>query len=179
MPIDMTLAKAPPRKRAAASNTPTRVSNAPQQDTRTVSEKRVDGLLGIAQLVQGGLLMFGQWADAATMGTHSEPLAREAVKLADSSEAWAKPIDFLIELGPYAGLISAGLPFVMQLMANHKMLNAGMLINQGVVPPELLEAQMKAQVARQVSEAMKAQKMAAEQAKEAQLEYERLMSEAA
>jgi hypothetical protein len=175
MPIDMSAAtKAPPRKRAANGSV---TRQAPVQvETLSVTEKRAKGMMELGQLGQGILLMFGQYADAAAIGTHFPPVARELANVADSADILAKPIDFLIEVGPYGALIAAGMPLVMQLMANHRMLNADMLVSQGVVPPQLLEAQMKAQVAQMATEAMKAQQLAMKEAQAAQTEFEEMMA---
>jgi hypothetical protein len=167
----MSQAKAPPRKRAAS---PAKAAVAvPEEQTQL--QKRTEGLMGLGQLIQGGCMMFGQYADAGAIGTHFPNLGVELAKAADSSEVIAKPIDFLIELGPYAGLIAAGMPLVLQLMANHRMLNAGMLMGQGVVSPEVLDAQMKARMAQMQAEAMRAQQEAIQQAQQAQQEYDELM----
>jgi len=174
MPIDMTAAKAPPRKRAAVGPASNRTAAIPE--THSLTEKRAKGLMELAQLGQGLLLMTGQYADAAAIGQHFPPIAGELAKIADGSDVIAKPIDFLIEVGPYGALIAAGMPLVMQLMANHRLLKADMLMSQGVVPPELLEAQMKAQVARMQSDAMKAHQMAMQEAEQAQRELDEMMA---
>ena len=176
MPIDMSAAtKAPPRRRGPNVNMSAK-QTAVQVETLSQTEKRAKGLMEIGQLGQGVLLMIGQYADAAAIGQHFAPVAKELANIADSSELVAKPIDFLIEVGPYGALIAAGLPLVMQIMANHRMLNADMLVTQGVVPPQLLEAQMKAQVATIATEAMKAQQLAMKEAQAAQAEFEAMVA---
>lgn len=179
MPIDMSLAstKAPPRKAAGTSSAKGRV--APVQsntETRTLNERRADGLMGLASLVQGVCLMTGQYADAAAVGTHFQPVAKELANIADGSDAVAKPIDFLIEIGPYGALVSALMPLTLQVMANHNMIDASRLMGQGVVPPAVLEAQMQAQVAGMQMQAMVAQKQAVEEAQKVRAEYEQMMS---
>ena len=176
MPIDFSqAAKAPPRK----TTTTGRATNRPtvQVDVRSINQKRADGLLGLAQLGQGVALMMGQYADAAAIGQHFGPLAKELANVADDSEIIAKPIDIIIEVGPYGALIAAAMPLVMQIMANHKMLDATRLAGQGVVPPEVLEAQMKARVAKMQADAMREQQQAIREAQQAQQEYERMMAE--
>ena len=146
-------------------------------ETQSLTERRAEGLNGLAQLFQGVCLMTGQYADAAAIGQHFPPVAMELAKVADTSDVVAKPIDFLIEIGPYGALIAAAMPLALQLMANHKMIDASRLGGQGVVPPEVLEAQMKAQVARMQAEAMQAQQMAIREAREAQRAFEAMMAE--
>jgi hypothetical protein len=142
---------------------------------RSKVEQRDEGLQGIAQLLQGICLITGQYADAATIGNHFPPFSRELAKIADTNETIAKPIDFLIEIGPYGALIAAGMPLIMQLLANHKVIPASGM--SGVVPPEVLESQMKAQMARMQAQAMMEQRAAIQEAKDAQAEYEAMMAD--
>lgn len=173
MPIDMSAAKAPPRKRATAGTASARIQSQPVE-TRTPNERRYEGLNGLAQLGQGLCLLVGQYADAAAIGQHFDPVARELANIADSSDFVAKPVDFLIEIGPYGALIAAVMPLALQIMANHKIIDATKLAGQGIVPPELLEAQMKTQVARMQAQAMKAQQEAMAETKRLQEEYDKL-----
>lgn len=174
MPIDMSLAKAPPKK--TASGTRRVATSTSQIDTRSVNQKRNEGLLGLAQVGQGILLMVGQYADAAAIGQHWRPVAQELANVADTSDFIAKPIDFLIEVGPYGGLVAALLPLGLQIAANHGWVDATKLVGQGVVPPDVLEAQMKAQVAKMQADAMRAQQEALMEARKAQAEYEKIMA---
>src|SRR6185437_487111 len=137
--------KAPQRK-ATASKATTVATR--QADYRSPVEKRTEGLNGLGQLAQGLLLMTGQYADAAAIGMHFGGIASEVAKIAESNETVAKPVDFLIEVGPYGALIQATIPFVMQILANHKVIKADALVGSNVVPPEVLDAQMKAQMMR-------------------------------
>lgn len=173
MPIDMSLAaKAPPRKatgRASKVTVPV--------ETQSLNERRTKGLMELAQLGQGIAVMFGQYADAAAIGRYFPPVAAELSNVADSSDVIAKPIDFLIEVGPYGALLAAALPLAMQVMANHRIIDASRLAGHGVVPPEVLEAQMQAEMARMQADAMKKQQQALNEARQAQAEYERMMAE--
>jgi hypothetical protein len=176
MPIDMSLAaKAPPRKTGTRA-TPARAQAAQVQIT-SVNDRRTDGLLGLAQLGQGLLVAVGLYADAAAVGKFFPPMAKELANVADDHDVLAKPIDFLIEIGPYGALIATGLPLIMQLAANHRLLDASRLGGQGVVPPELLEAQMKTQMARMQADVMRAQQAAMQEAKQLEREYEQMMAE--
>lgn len=172
MPIDMSAAKAPPRK-AAATRSPRQitVAEAPSQNTR-----RAKGLTELGQLAQGVLLLTGQYADAAAVGMHFPPLAQELANVADGSDVVAKPIDFMIEVGPYGALIAAAIPLVLQVAANHKWVNPKMLLGQGVVAPEVLEAQMQAEMTKKLAEAARAQQVAIREAQQAQREYEEMVN---
>jgi hypothetical protein len=178
MPIDMSAAKAPPRKRAARSNTAS-AAPVPAVDVRSNVERRSEGLNGLAQLGQGLCLMLGQYADAAAIGQHFPAVSVELAKVAETSDVVAKPIDFLIEVGPYGSLIAAVMPLAMQIAANHGMIDPGKLGGQGVVPPTVLEAQMKAQMARMQSEALMAQKQAMQEAQRVQAEFDQMMADEA
>ena len=177
MPIDMSLAtKAPPRKATRSGGTRV-LSAAPE--TKSITERRAEGLSGLAQLGQGLCLMLGLYADAAAIGQHFDPLAVEVAKLAEQYEVVAKPLDILIEVGPFGALIAAALPLGLQLAANHGWIDAQKAMSQGVVPPAVLEAQMKAQMAQMQAQAMKAQQQAMLEAQNAQAEYEAMMKDAA
>jgi len=174
MPIDMSAAtvKAPPRKSAASrasTGTPKLV------EYKSPVEKRTEGLNGLGQLGQGLCLMMGQYADAAAIGMHWGPVASELAKIADSNETIAKPIDFMIEIGPYGALLEAAIPFVLQILANHKLIKAEAMLGSNVVTPEVLDAQMKAQVMRTQAQAMRAQQAALADAQAAQAEMEEMM----
>lgn len=174
MAIDMSGAvKAPPR-RITGSPTSAKPSAKTSSgvDTRSQKEKRLEGLQGFGQLGQGLCMMTQQWSDAAAIGQHWGPIALELSNIAETNKYVASGVDFLIEVGPYGALITAVMPLALQLMANHKMVDATRMGSLGVVPPEVLEAQMKAQVLRMQAEAMKAQQMALDEARKAQAEYE-------
>lgn len=175
MPIDMSAAKPPPRKRTGGTVAKA-ASAATPADTRTPHEKRSQGLKDLSQLGIGACLMFSQYADAANIGKNFPPVADELAKLADHYEIIAKPIDFLCETGPFFGLIVALTPFTLQFLANHKVISADGLAGQGVVPPSVLEAQMKAEVLLLQAQAMKAQQQAVEEAQKAQREYEAMLA---
>lgn len=177
MAIDMSAIKAPPAKRGTTSSR----SRAAQQvaETRTLNEKRTEGLLGLGQLGQGICLMVGLYADAAAIGQHFPPVAKELANVADTADIVAKPIDFLIEIGPYGALVAAAVPLALQIMANHGMIDATKMVGQGIVPPQVLESQMRAEVARMQAVAMRQQQEAMAEARKAQAEYERLVKEEA
>lgn len=176
MAIDMSAAKAPPRKTVAARST-TPPKPAPTTPPVSDNERRRNGLNGLGQLAQGICLLTGQYADAAAIGRYWEPIAAETANVSDQYESVAKPVDILIQIGPFAALLTAVLPLGMQIAANHRMINAEMLVGQGIVSPETLTAQMKAEMARMQMEAMMAEKQARIQAQRIQAEYEALMAD--
>lgn len=172
MPVDFGAAvKAPPTRNrktaaAAAPSIPVPVSQ---------REVRESGLNGLAQLGQGLLIMGGQFADAATVGRHFPNTARELATLADQYEQLAKPIDIIIQLGPFGALLAAGMPLVMQILANHKVIDASSGLG-GVVPPEMLEAQMKSEIVRMQAEQLRAQQEAMREMQAAQADLNSLLN---
>ena len=126
---------------------------------------------------QATTLMTGLNADAAAIGMFFPSIATELAGVAETSEMVAKPIDFLIEIGPYGGLIAAVMPFALQIAANHRMLDASRLASQGVVPPEVLEAQMQAKVARLQADALREQQAAVQEAQAAMRDFEAMSRE--
>ena len=176
MPIDMSQAsKVPPRKSTAtrssrvAANAPDPIAEATR--TRTI------GLAGIAQLCQAALVVTGQYADAATVGKYGPELASELAKLASQYDIIARPVDLLIQVGPFAGLLAVAVPMTMQIMANHKLLPAGAILGSQIQPPELLEAQMQAEVTRMQLEAAREQKAAMDEARRLQAEMEKMVAD--
>lgn len=146
----------------------------------TVSDRvarRTDGVIALGSLAQAGLLMFGQLADAAAISMHLPNLAPEVARVAESADWLAKPLDLLIETGPYSALLLAALPFAMQIAANHGIIKAENAIGGNVVPKETLEAQMRARMLQQQADAMRAQRQAHEEAVRAQQEYEALVND--
>lgn len=173
----MSTVTAPPKKsnttRTGTRQTSSRMQVQPQL---TQAEKRASGLMGIAQLGQALCVMTGQYADAATIGKHAPAITNEVALLADSYDIVAGPVDFLIQVGPFGGILAAGLPFVLQIMANHGALDATRLSSQGVVPPAVLEAQMQAQVMRMQADMVAAQQKAVEEAQKARAELDSLLA---
>jgi hypothetical protein len=157
MALDLSSAvSAPPRSTRAASATAKR-------ESVKVSGKlaaRHEAATGIAQLVGFGCIVTRQYADAGAIGMHSPPIIDELVALSDKNETIGKALDYLTEAGPYAGLIVAVMPLALQLMANHGIVKAELISGAGVVPPQALESQVRADMARQAAEALKAQQTA-------------------
>lgn len=160
MPIDMSLAsKAPPAKAPRAA-TATR---------RTKAEAQAETAHGVIQLGQFGLIMARQFADAAALGIHGTPVVDEVVKLGKTNESVGKGIEYLDAVGPYAGLITAMMPLIFQVLANHGRIPAGTV--PGILPPDVLEAKMKAELTLAAAQAMA-------EATAVQAEADRVMSEA-
>ena len=176
MPIDMSGAvKAPPVRKA--SNTPAKRSVS--TPGKSLKQARKEGLEGLGQLGQGLCILGGQYADAATIGKYWPPLAGEVAELAETYEVLQGPVDLLIRVGPFGSLIALGMPMVMQFLANHGVIDAKRAIGGNIVPPEVLESQMRADIARMQAEAQREQLEAIREAQSAQAEYEKVMAEMA
>jgi len=153
MPVDLThSATAPPRSARAATATAKRASGKMDQ--------RRENVTGIFQLAGFACIIMHQYADAGAIGMHSPPVVDELVALSEHNESVGKMLDYLGEAGPYAGLIVAVMPLALQLAANHRLVKAELISGAGVVPPAALESQVKADMARQAAQALRAQQEA-------------------
>ena len=152
MAIDLNTTSAPPR-RPQKQATPGK----PRLVIKGKTAEREESLNGIMQLATFGLVVTKQYADAGAVGKHGPALAHETAVLAESNERIAKGIDYLEQVGPYAGLITAAMPLVLQILANHSVLNAEALAGAGVVHPDTLAAQVQADMARQAAQALREQ----------------------
>jgi hypothetical protein len=130
---------------------------------KTTDELRQEALDGVLQLAQFGCLAFGDFADAGAIGVFGPPMATEVVNLAKENSKVAEKVDLLIQVGPYAGLVAAAIPFLAQLLVNHKVFKAEQFGNAGVMEPEHLEMRMKTQVLHRAAEARRQQMEAQEQ----------------
>lgn len=158
MPITAT--PPPPRKTAAPQ---------PRKPAAGKLAEREQAIGGLGQIAQGALIAVRQYADAGAIGLHFPGIAHEVAKLADTDERIAKIVDPLLQVGPYAGLIAAVMPLVMQLAVNHGRGQAGIM---GTVAPDALESQMKTAV-------MKAAVAAKREQRAAEAELKRLERELA
>lgn len=171
MPLDMSAAYAPPtppppatkrRGRPPGSTNKATANAAPKMSSL---EMRYQGVQGIGQLIQGGLMLTKNYADAAAVGMHWDGVAKEVATLAEAEPAVARIVDLVIQAGPYAGLIAAVMPLAMQLAANHGMIPSGGM--SGVVPPEVLQSQMEARILQQQAEALRQRQEALREAEAA------------
>lgn len=144
---------------------------APENNTaKTIDEERLEAVNGFFQLGQWACLCFGDLADAGAIGVHGPNISAEVMHLVEKNNKIAKRLDLLIEIGPYTGIIAAALPFVAQILVNHKIVKAERFANAGVVHPEALEAQMTAQLQMQQMMAMRRQQEMEDQLRQMQEE---------
>lgn len=133
-------AKRPPGRPSNASRT-----QAAQHEAQTRLERRTGAVLGLFNLISMPAMLAGQLADVGAINEHAPKIAQEAANIGEIHERFGETIDKLEVVGPYAGLLLAVAPLVLQLMVNHKRIPesaAGAFGGLGVVSPELLEARM-------------------------------------
>lgn len=121
------------------------------------AELRQDALNGVMQVGQLACIAFGQFADAGAIGMHGPQLSSEILALAENNSKIASKVDLLIEVGPYAGIVAAAIPFLAQLFVNHGVAKAELFANAGVVPPETLAQHMKTEMMRKAVQAQREQ----------------------
>ena len=161
MPISATTAP-PPKKTISAPKKPITVENPDK-----IRQDREDALNGLWTAAAAFCMMGNQWADAGAISLHGPNVSKEAAALSLKYEKVGNALDALANVSPFANLIGAVMPMVMQIAANHKMVPAQALAGIGVKDPGVLESQMRVEAQRQVVEY---QKMAAQE--KADLEQE-------
>lgn len=171
MPVNFTETAPPKKSTTTRRATPAKTYASPE----TVRQDREDAVNGVFQLAGMVCMAFGKWADAGAINTYGPGVTTETVKLADKYESVGKSIDALAQVSPFAGLIAAVTPLVIQLAANHKMISPAQAGAMGATNPDALAQQMQIQAQRQaiqVQMALQREKeaMAAEMA-----EFEREM----
>jgi len=107
------------------------------------------------------LIALKQYPDVGAINLHWPKISEEIAKIADQEEAVAKIIDPLLQVGPYAGLIAAVLPLVIQIGVNHNRVSPGAM---GTVPGSALGSQIEAALAQQELEALQIQLQAEQEA---------------
>lgn len=142
MPIDRTPA---PPKRSAPRQSSAQNAAAQAQAFTSQHQKRKEGVEGLGQALALVMLVRKQFADAQAIGMHAPAIAEEMARLGDQNETWAKWLDYFSLSGPYAGLVKATLPLMLQIMANHGTIPAEAGAALGVVSPKTLELAGKAE----------------------------------
>jgi hypothetical protein len=127
---------------------------------------REEAANGIGQIVAFGAMVSGQLADAGAIGMHWPGMAHEAAVTAETDAKMAALLDKLLEVGPYGNLIIATLPLVAQLLVNHSLVKLEAMAGAGVVHPDALTAQVRAEMARKAMDAMRDQQRAESELKQ-------------
>jgi hypothetical protein len=169
MPFVKDSPKPPPEKKTAAAKTP------PVPELLKKRTEAVEGGFQIAAMIATAV---GLHADAAAASMHAEAISPEVAKLADDHAGVAKGIDFIMENGPYAALLTACLPFGMQIAVNHGWIKAERLPGSGVVNPGVLEARFKLGMMEKASAMLREQKALEERLIIAQMEFQAELNDA-
>jgi hypothetical protein len=131
---------------------------------------REEGLEGLGQIATAACIMTQNYADAGALDMHFAPLAHEIAVLAEDNEKVANIVDRITAIGPYAALLSAAMPLVIQILINHDRIKpeaAGMLGGK-VMSKEALAAKVSADVDKKKAEYLKVAQEAQEEAARAQ-----------
>lgn len=137
--------------------TPNRSSTAkPATTSNTTSTRkaRAEAVMSLGQLGQVPLIALKQYADAGAVSLHWPKISEEIANLAETQPAIANLIDPLLQVGPYAALVTAVLPFILQIGVNHGRIQPGAM---GTVPGSSLSAQIETAIAQAEAEALKLQ----------------------
>lgn len=163
----MPVVDAPPvRERPPAAPKPVR-------ETATLKARR-EAVGALGQLAQVPLIATRQYADVGALSLYWPSVADELAKLAESDERIAQVIDPLCQIGPYAGLITAILPLLLQVAVNHGAVAPGAM---GTVPASTLAAQVETGLAQQELQALQVQAQAEEDARRMRADIEKARAE--
>lgn len=141
------------------------------------TQERAESINGFGQLGQAVLLMVKQPADAGAVAAHWPNISLEIAKLADTDERVARMIDNLETVGPYAGIITAVMPFALQILVNHDKLPAEPMANMGILTKRAMEAKVSKSMAEAEVIAIQQEKEALELLAQERMSY-RAMADA-
>lgn len=160
MPVDTTRKPAAPARKA---------TSAKPESLASVREK---GLMGWAQIGQLACMWRGYLTDVGAISMHAPGICHEVAVMAEDNEQIAKGVDTLVAAGPYTALIASVLPLVVQLGVNHKRLPESVAGADGILPPDVLENQVKLNIERAKMEAAIAANQAREEMEEMQRRFQ-------
>lgn len=113
------------------------------------------GIMGLLQIPIMGLSMIGRQtknpalqADGMALAMHAPALAEALNETAKAQPAVGRALENIMKAGPYGAIIGAMVPLVMQLAANHKLMNPAPAM--GIHDPADLVAANDAQLAAMV-----------------------------
>lgn len=130
--------KAPPKKPAR--------HRAPvvRQSQSAITDAREQALNGFGQIIAFGCVMRGNFADAGAIAEYGPPISHEIAVIGQDNPQVAHWLDYLTASGPYAKVIALALPFGLQLAVNHGKLEAKQVAALGIVEPEELASNARA-----------------------------------
>lgn len=106
----------------------------PRKTTRPAAKKSEPdyraGIMGLLQIPAMGLTMIGRQtknpalqADGYALAMHAPGLAEALNETAKAQPSVARALESIMKAGPYGAIIAAMVPLVMQLAANHGVMN--------------------------------------------------------
>jgi hypothetical protein len=176
MALDLSTPMTPPPRRPGTRVAP--ASNKASEKAREARQsERQEGLEGLGQLAQIPLMVTGNLSDMGAVTTHWPNVARETAALAETNEKIGQAVDKVIAVGPFAGVITAVIPLVLQILVNHGRLPAGMFAQFGVEPPEMMQRRASIHIQRQAAEIARQEAEAHAELIAAQADLERIQQE--
>jgi hypothetical protein len=142
-------AQAPPPKKPIVTATKKPIA---ADNPEKLRSEREDSLNGIWTAISAFCMMGNQWADAGAISIHGPNVSREAAAISMKYEKFGNALDALANVSPFANVLGAMMPMVLQIAANHKMVAAQAVAGLGVKDPEVLESQMRVEAMRQAAE---------------------------
>lgn len=134
----------PPRRRKAAAP---RKAAPPRKTGPRSPRKTPDYTQGIAGLFQvvAFPLTFVAPADAAAVTHHAPGIAAALNSVAQERPEVAAVLDRVLAGGPYAALLAATLPLVIQLGHNHGLIPEAAAVSMGAAPKTTILSQLREQ----------------------------------
>jgi hypothetical protein len=165
MPIG---APAPPPARGSKGSTKP-PAGSKTLGSSAITQAREEGLAGLGQIATAVCVMTQNYADAGAFDMHFPGVAHEVAVLAEDNEKVANIVDRIVQVGPYAALLTATMPLVIQLLINHDRIKAEAagLLGGKVMSKEALTAKVTADIERTRAQYMR-------EAEEAKAEAARL-----
>jgi hypothetical protein len=164
MPI---VSKAPPARTTPNKSATAAAKASAKADDITAA--RTEAVTSLGQFVQLPLMITKQYADVGAIELHWPKVSAEIAKLAATNEQVAKIVDPMMQVGPYAGIITAVLPFAVQIMVNHNRVTPGAA---GSVSPSTLSSQVEASLAETELQSLIIQRDAEKKAADVRKEIE-------
>lgn len=144
------------RRRRTGARAPKPGAATPKSKTQKYQTDYRKGLNGMLQLASFPLVMLGTQkpaflADAAAIGEHGPGVVDAVNDLAQEDPRLAAVLDKILGMGPYGALIAAVLPLAAQLLANHKIIPAGVAKALGAKDPDVLVAKLVREMQEQAT----------------------------
>lgn len=174
MPLDLTSGPKPPPARARKA---TGAKAVEEKAASTVEATRRESLEALFQIGAAVATATGNLADAAACGRHGPVIAREAAPLGNRYEKFGQLLDWIGQVGPFAGLLAATMPFALQIAANHGRVPYTAVAQFGVVEPQVLTAQVHAELAQRAAQELREQTEARRAAEAAMADIRRMQEE--